>query len=725
MDPRNYFNFIIKYQLGLAIDFQQTVNNTEYKETIDNYFELIDENSKLKQKIMFNEFIEKYQDKQIKQKQSYDGFIKDYADKQKRIYDHEDKKSTKYLTNPHYLDEKINDSNRSLALLSGGDIPEKYEIIKIMFSKIYEDITKTGVDYKYEFFKEDTLEYKNVETFINSIKENNEMVVNELTNILKIPGYDINKYQSTTTYLITLISFNSFVAKFSFHLPTLIPDSNIYKKILNYIYLCIVLFDEKIFKPSHENLFINCNFNNSIVPYGCEINEHNDLIMDVFQGSCAHIASLLSIALEEENDQLLRDFASKELSTSLGKYIKVDDISIHLLLTLSELLLNKGNLNFYNSIEYITYNKLQNEIIFYRSFSNHDIQELLEKKEYLLRSSKHLMLIGTNPVRYDMDYTNKYYGRYSATEMKLYRETNFNDDEFVVRFYNAKMNIFSSLTPKEKQTDKTIKFTESIKELPCYVFNFAENFIFHFNRHAVLMHTKDFIKGEYEIIDPNSTFYKKGPTFNIKKIYRHSKIIYKTDELFLKNLEYVIKRNYPKLSINDFINTNDYFKITPMTLFYGQLKNDLTPIRFSLNMGYIIPKPKPDLINDYNVIFYIGNGIWLDKNGVCLFLINDELTPIYTENGTTSSQLTFDQLVLSDYILIFNNAEIREITLNYISLSSKSDPKTSRGLQQNYYNLTKYLILILIFITVIIIVAIIIKLIVNKNKTINNQITSE
>lgn len=85
----------------------------------------------------------KKQNEQIKQKQSYDKLTKDYINKQKRIYDYGDKKSTMYPTNSYYLDEKINDPNRSLALLSGGDIiVEKYNQIENSFTVIYDDISK-------------------------------------------------------------------------------------------------------------------------------------------------------------------------------------------------------------------------------------------------------------------------------------------------------------------------------------------------------------------------------------------------------------------------------------------------------------------------------------------------------------------------------------------------------------------------------------------------------
>ena len=43
--------------------------------------------------------------------------------------------------------------------------------IEVTFLKIYEDVLKITGDYKYEFFKEDTLEYKNVKAFINNIKK--------------------------------------------------------------------------------------------------------------------------------------------------------------------------------------------------------------------------------------------------------------------------------------------------------------------------------------------------------------------------------------------------------------------------------------------------------------------------------------------------------------------------------------------------------------------------
>lgn len=43
MEPYDHFNFIIKYQSGLAIDYQKTVNNPEYKRIIDSYFKLITE----------------------------------------------------------------------------------------------------------------------------------------------------------------------------------------------------------------------------------------------------------------------------------------------------------------------------------------------------------------------------------------------------------------------------------------------------------------------------------------------------------------------------------------------------------------------------------------------------------------------------------------------------------------------------------------------------------
>ena len=59
MKPFNYFDFIIKYQLGLAIDYQETVNNPEYKKIIDNYFKLITEDNELKHKRMIDEIIEK------------------------------------------------------------------------------------------------------------------------------------------------------------------------------------------------------------------------------------------------------------------------------------------------------------------------------------------------------------------------------------------------------------------------------------------------------------------------------------------------------------------------------------------------------------------------------------------------------------------------------------------------------------------------------------------
>ena len=78
------------------------------------------------------------------------------------------------------------------------------------------------------------------------------MVENKLKIIEKT---EVEKYRSTAKNFITLFVFNKYIAKLSFHLPTLTPDSNIYKKILNYIYLCVVLFDEKIFKKSHKNLF--------------------------------------------------------------------------------------------------------------------------------------------------------------------------------------------------------------------------------------------------------------------------------------------------------------------------------------------------------------------------------------------------------------------------------------------------------------------------------------
>ena len=121
MKPFNYFDFIIKYQLGLAIDYQETVNNPEYKKIIDNYFKLITEDNELKHKRMIDEIIEK--------KQLYDELIKDYADKQKRIYDYGDKKST-------YLNEKIKDRDssdsfiniNSPSILAGGDFDE--DIIK-------------------------------------------------------------------------------------------------------------------------------------------------------------------------------------------------------------------------------------------------------------------------------------------------------------------------------------------------------------------------------------------------------------------------------------------------------------------------------------------------------------------------------------------------------------------------------------------------------------------
>ena len=709
MKSINHLNFIIKYQLGLAIDFQKTVNNPEYKKIIDKYFELIDENSKLKQKRMIDEYIKKYQDEQIKRK---------------RIYDYEDKK----ITN---LNEKIKDHNQSdsfininsPSILAGGDfdedIIEKTNNIGFTFLEIYEDILATNKDYKYRFFKENTLEYKNVEAFINSIKENNELVENKLKTIEKT---EVDEYQSTAMCLVSLNIFNSFMARLSFYLPTLKPRSNLYKKILNYIYLCVVLFDEKIIKTSSEDNFINCShLNNSIVPYGFGINEDDDLNMGVFQGSCAHISSLLSIALEEKNDQLLRDFMSKELCISFRKKIEVNNMNLHLLLSLSELLLNRGNLNFYTSYEIITYNKLQNEIVFYRSFDESDIKELLEKEKHLMKLSNYPTLINVTETSYsyEMDYTNRFFGKCSMIEMQLYRETDFDNDELVVKFYKSKIDVIKNPSTKEEEIGKIINLIGKVKELPCNVFNFMESFIFSIDNHMILMHIKEPLKGEYEIIDSNSTSYKECPTFNIKKIYSHSSIICKIDKSSLNNLEKVIKHNFPDKNINNFINTDNSFEIAPTTLFYGQLKTDLTPIRFSLNKRGNT-KPKLDLIDIDNGIFYIGNGIWLDKNGVCLFLIDDELTPINIENDTTNSPLTFDQLVLSDYILIFNKSETREITLKYISLLLMPDSKTSGGLRQN-----KYLIIILIFITVIIIVAIIIKLIINKNKIINNQITSE
>ena len=710
MEPRDHLNFIIKYQLGLAIDYQKTVNNPEYKEKIDNYFKLVTENNKLKHKRMIDEFIEKnkkkfkkYQNEQIKQKQSYDGF--------------ENKKSTKYPTNPYYFDEKINDPNRSLALLSGGDIiEEKYNQIRDAFSKISEDIKKTPEEYR--FFEKDTLEYKNVETFINNIVEINKMVEDKLETIK-----DKDKYRSAATDFISLYMFNIYIVDLSFNLPTLKPDSNIYKKILNYIYLCIVLFDEKIFKTRDEHELLNSSFNNSIVPYACSIDKEGAIIGEPFQGSCLHISSLLSIALEEENYQLLKDFISKELWISLGQIINVNNMSLHLLLILSELLLNKGNLNFYSGIEYITYNKIQNEIVFYRSFNDYDIQELLYHEKKLVAASKPLMLISINPPKYDIDYTNKFCAKCSYITMRLYSvpDLDFNDGKLVAEFYDSKIKPFKYQPIKEKDDDKLLNYTSDLYKLPFFAFNFTDNFALGFDQHAVLMRIKDPLKGEYEIIDPNLTSYEKCPTFNIKKISDGLNVNCQTDKSSLNNLECVIKNNYPGKSIDEFINLNNDFIVIPITVYYGQLKNDLTPIRFSLDMN--TNKIRPNLIKNYGYgnLFYIGNGIWVDQNYSCLTMINNNMTLLVANNDDGTNVPFPFKLLLNNYTLTFSGLDVYEIMMICNSLPLITNSQIPGGSYKNHHNLNKYLIIALIFITAIIIIAIIIKLIVNKNKIDTNE----
>ena len=161
-------------------------------------------------------------------------------------------------------------------------------------------------------------------------------------------------------------------------------------------------------------------------------------------------------------------------------------------------------------------------------------------------------------------------------------------------------------------------------------------------------------------------------------------------------------------NLDDVMNKKEGISIIPMSFFYGELKNELTPVKFSLNQIY----ENPQFINEYNDRFYLGNGIWLDNKESCLISFNNKFEYLSLKENIVK----FDDLIESNYPIRFNMDEIGKIKNVVKKLNNYKISQTTGGLYQNYHNLNKYIIITLILITIVIIITIIIKLVANKNK---------
>ena len=744
MESFNYLDFIIKYQLRLAIDYKGTVNDPEYEEIINKYFTLIHSKNKITEEIKIiieddeieslkrtrsgddgfiskrkidklidldsqnkkriNERLVTFEEESIAENSSEEDLIRENSIEEELIAENssEEPNAENYYSNTNYQSKSI----PFLKQLEGGGFGQ-IESVKEAFKIIYEDI-KT-IPEKYTFFGEGSEEYNKVIDFINKIESHNILVMNKSLQLLKDPASNVSKEEIISfsiKNLVTLEYFNNLIANLSFKLPTLTPNSVIYKKILNYIYLCVKLFDSNILKRYEKK--ISYSFNNSIVPYGAEIDD-GDLKMASFKGSCSHISSLLSIALELENDKLLKDFIHNELKETFKYEINVDNMTRHSLISLSELLLNKGNLNIYHPGELITYNKLYNKIIFYRSFNKNDIDNLITNEKNFIISAKYKSsLIEIGQKSYNIDYSITFYKNISELSMYLI-PGNKNKDKLICYFLNKEIDTENLIINKKSGVLERVLVKNSTQQAPKYAFNFNEDFVLGCHKHAILMHIHDREKKEYKIIDPNwNSRNQYNRIFKIEQIVINEGVYYYiTDDESKSNLNSLINQIDNVENLDSFILNHKHFYIKPMTFEYGKLKNKLTPIEFSLNQ--IHNEGKNVKFRDNK--FYIGNGIWLNNQGICLTLYNNMFEPFFEDNDI----LEFKDLLKSDYPISFSEDEINEINTKIKSLNGVGDSKSSGGLFKNHYNLNKYLILILILIVVIIVVIIVI-LVVNKNK---------
>ena len=711
MNHFDYLNFIIDYQLELAVDYDNTVNNLYYEKKIDDYFKLIHNNKEL---IKEDEsFIEKAEIESLKRKRIDDNV--DYISRRPIKYINEHM----YLQNAKpIIDNSVDSSEESIYYNSLMNTYPQYKteimngglykfFITDAFALIENDIKRTPKEFT--FFKEGSDEYEKVNNFINLIVNYNKL-----------------EESSNRSNFFTFDNFTNLIAKLSFKLPTLTPNSKNYKKILNYIYLCLTLYDEAMFKKCNNVKIVNKCFNNSIVPYtfelfwyyndGFTIERKEELNMNEFKGSCTHIASLLSIALELGNCHLLRDFVAIQLYNTFKFNFDVSKMSMNILIILSDLLLNKGNLNIYCCEEIITYNKVHNEIIFSRSFDDNIIKELKRRKKNLVISrQKYPTLIEINKEEYSIDYTKVFFRRF--LKIILYLNT-IKDSSDLLGYF--KIETYDTDNPVLNTTDNTVSgFRRQFLQCPWYYFNFSEDFILSVYNHSILMKIIDRDNCVYKIIDPNW----KDPnehdlTFKIKRTFCGdvNKIVYSFDEQSINNLNLVIKTIKRDAEFKDFYNSKDGIEITPITVFYGIQKSFLTPILFPLNKS---PNP-PNLIENNNTRLYIGNGICIKHDGN-LLLTSDN----YSDNLFKQVNMSkFDNLKTAEFWIYSINFDYFENEVDDIKKKIKSLKKikglqTTGGLFEKYYNLSKYLIIILIFIVVIIIIIFIVRLVVNKNKNDN------